>query len=139
VELFVLDLYLFELTLRADVLNRFPSPTEEDLSHTVHVMKYIFPRQFGLHNVFTLSVDPREPAYPPKNYTYREEEIGWIEGQKSRHVQTSAAGQEGEIDQHKLSSRIPKRLRRKAVELVQNLQTGISAVHILSFSTIIVL
>lgn len=85
-------------------------------------MKYIFPRQFGLHNVFTSSVDPRETAYPSKDYTFRENEIGWIERQKSRQVHTSAADEESEIRQHKLSSKIPKRLRGRTIELVQNLQ-----------------
>ena len=50
-----------------DVLNRyhdFNNPTQ-----TVHVMKYIFPRQFGLHNVFTSPVDLRETVQPFKDYT----------------------------------------------------------------------
>ncbi|KAL2002309.1 hypothetical protein VTN02DRAFT_216 [Thermoascus thermophilus] len=82
-------------------LNRFPSPSPE---HTVHVMKYIFPRQFGLHNVFTSPVDPRETAQPLKDYTVREDEI--------------ARRQQGESG---APLKIPKRLRG-TVELVQRLQ-----------------
>ncbi|PCH03091.1 Reverse transcriptase [Penicillium occitanis (nom. inval.)] len=55
------------------VLNRFPDSS--NLADTVHVMKYIFPRQFGLHNVFTSVVDSRETVQPFKDYTLREEEI----------------------------------------------------------------
>ncbi|KAL1981064.1 hypothetical protein VTN96DRAFT_3129 [Rasamsonia emersonii] len=79
------------------VLNRFPSST--DLSHSVHVMKYIFPRQFGLHNVFTSAVDSRETTQPFKDYTLREDEIARRE-----------------------STKLPKRLRGKALALVQQLQ-----------------
>ncbi|KAJ9228282.1 hypothetical protein DTO271D3_5664 [Paecilomyces variotii] len=105
------------------VLNRFP--LADCLSHTVHVMKYIFPRQFGLHNVFTSSVDSRETAFPYKDYTFREEEIGWIEGRKSHRVHPSAADEEeAKSVQDERRPKIPKRLRGKAVELVQKLQKG---------------
>ena len=42
---------------------------------TLHVMKHVFPRQFGLHNVFTSAVDPRQSSHPQQDYTYREEEL----------------------------------------------------------------
>ncbi|KAJ9299612.1 hypothetical protein DTO271G3_2496 [Paecilomyces variotii] len=103
------------------VLNRFP--LADCLSHTVHVMKYIFPRQFGLHNVFTSSVDSRETAFPYKDYTFREEEIGWIEGRRSRRVHPSP-DEEAKSVQCERRPKIPKRLRGKAVELVQKLQKG---------------
>jgi len=38
-------------------------------------MKYIFPREFGLHNVFTSSIKPNENRLEPQDYTLREEEI----------------------------------------------------------------
>jgi len=57
------------------VLNRF-SDIESD-EHMIHVMKHIFPRQFGLHNVFTSNVDSREMARAFKDYTLREQEISY--------------------------------------------------------------
>lgn len=108
--------YCVQLELTAlDVLNRFPSPT---LDHTVHVMKYIFPRQFGLHNVFTSKVDTRETVQPLKDYTVREDEIVCVEELKRIRHHGYEAGQ-GEPRE---SVKIPKRLRGKAVELVQRLQ-----------------
>ena len=70
---------------------------------TIHVMMYMFPRQFGLHNVITSIVDPRETAQPFKDYTTREDEIG----AKFSGLDTI---------------KIPKRLRGKAAQLVQKLQ-----------------
>jgi telomerase reverse transcriptase len=66
-------------------------------------MMHIFPRQFHLHNVFTVEVDPRETVQPFKDYTLREDEI---------HAKFSSEA----------SIKIPKRLRGKALELVQKLQ-----------------
>ncbi|KAM5471139.1 Telomerase reverse transcriptase [Microsporum audouinii] len=74
------------------VLNRYQSDT-------VHVMKYIFPRQFGLHNVFTSTVDRTETAMPFKDYSLREREIASKPGEK-----------------------VPRRLRGRLVELVQSMQ-----------------
>jgi telomerase reverse transcriptase len=70
---------------------------------TIHVMMYIFPRQFGLHNVFTHDVDHRETVQPFKDYTLREDEISKIYPSPS-------------------TVKIPKRLRGKAAALVQKLQ-----------------
>ncbi|KAL9603334.1 MAG: hypothetical protein Q9219_001196 [cf. Caloplaca sp. 3 TL-2023] len=83
------------------VLNRYPNA--DDPNHTIHVMKYIFPRQFGLHNVFTSSVDPTKTAQPFLDYTLRESEI-------ARKSAASARLQ------------IPKRLRGAVFELVKKLQ-----------------
>ncbi|KAK6344067.1 hypothetical protein TWF696_007713 [Orbilia brochopaga] len=55
------------------VLNRYSNPNKRN--HKVHVLKYIFPRAFGLHNVFTSTVDRRDTAQKFKDYTLREEEI----------------------------------------------------------------
>jgi hypothetical protein len=70
---------------------------------TVQVMMYIFPRQFGLHNVFTEDVDPRQTVQPFRDYTLREDEI-------------NARYPSSEIP------KIPKRLRGKVAYLVQKLQ-----------------
>ncbi|OXV06383.1 hypothetical protein Egran_05849 [Elaphomyces granulatus] len=100
------------------VLNRFPYSTPRDLSHTVHVMKYIFPRQFGLHNVFTSEIDRRETVQPFKDYTLREEEIASVERQRRSRLPSLQIG----AGESKESFKIPKRLRGKVVELVQKLQ-----------------
>ena len=67
----------------------------------IHLLKYIYPRQFGLHNVFTSKVDRDETTQPFKDYTFREQEIT---GQK-KHSLTWA----------------PRRLRAKALRLVQKI------------------
>lgn len=72
-------------------------------------MKYIFPRQFRLHNVFTSATDKRQTVQRFKDYTMREDEI----------AQSAGRGVDGEL---KETTRIPKRLRGKAVDLVQKLQ-----------------
>jgi telomerase reverse transcriptase len=99
----------------SDVLNRHPYHSDgHDLpmakasapgrgDGTVRVMMYIFPRQFGLHNVFTHDVDHRETVQPLKDYTLREDEIN------KKYPLPSAV-------------KIPKRLRGTAVALVRKLQ-----------------
>jgi telomerase reverse transcriptase len=72
-------------------------------------MMYIFPREFGLHNVFTSFVDPRETVQPLKDYTLREEEIASMYGIKSKQ-HTGA------------KVRLPRRLRGKVLELVRKLR-----------------
>jgi hypothetical protein len=66
-------------------------------------MMYIFPRQFGLHNVFTNEVDSRQTVQPFKDYTLREDEI-------SKKYPLP------------IIPKIPKRLRGRAMELVGKLQ-----------------
>jgi len=58
------------MLIAVDVLNRFPKP--DDITH---IMMYMFPRQFGLHNVFTSTVDRQKTAQSFQDYTLREEEI----------------------------------------------------------------
>lgn len=65
-------------------------------------MKYIFPRQFGLHNVFISATDPKEYTQYLKDYTFREAEIDKMAGSNP--------------------NKIPKRLRGELVQLVQKLQ-----------------
>lgn len=64
---------------------------------------YMFPRQFGLHNAFTTEVDSKETVQPFKDYTLRENEI---------HAKFSIQDR----------VKVPKRLRKKASELVKKLQ-----------------
>ncbi|KAK6362887.1 hypothetical protein TWF730_000340 [Orbilia blumenaviensis] len=55
------------------VLNRFYNFKKRD--NNVHVLKYIFPRAFGLHNVFTSVVNKQDTVHSFKDYTLREDEI----------------------------------------------------------------
>lgn len=70
---------------------------------------YIFPRQFGLHNVFTSVVDRQQTAQKFQDYTLREEEIA------KKFPKSAAEGEKPKI-------KIPKRLRGKPQELVHKLQ-----------------
>jgi telomerase reverse transcriptase len=84
-------------------------PSDQDDQSTIHVMMYIFPREFGLHNVFTSSVDPRETVQQLKDYTLREEEIASKSGVTSKQNTGSKI-------------RVPRRLRGKALKLVRKLR-----------------
>lgn len=55
------------------ILQRVSNATEE--RQAVHLLKYMFPRQFSLHNVFTSTIDPEDTVHKLKDYTFREEEI----------------------------------------------------------------
>lgn len=68
-------------------------------------MKYIFPRQFALHNVFTSTVDRKETIQPFKDYTLREEEIARVEARKAGNP-----------------NKVPRRLRGQLVSMIQKLQ-----------------
>ncbi|KAK4681468.1 Telomerase reverse transcriptase [Podospora pseudoanserina] len=96
------------------VLNRFPykapTPTEEDTNHgnVVHILVYMFPRQFGLHNPFTSVVDRQKTTQKFQDYTLREEEI---------------AEKFSKLDTHgKPIRHVPKRLRGQVQHLVERLQ-----------------
>jgi hypothetical protein len=88
----------------------------DDVQETVHIMMYIFPRQFRLHNVFTFVKDHRETALPFKDYNLREAEIRSKIG-GTRFV--AAKPQKGEAGQKPV---LPKRLRGIAFDLVQVLR-----------------
>jgi hypothetical protein len=98
-----------------DVLNRFSD--RDDKQQTTHIMRYMFPRQFGLHNVFTSRVDSRETAMPFKDYTLREPEI---HNSMCRELGDKATNAQ---DTDRWKSRIPKRLRGGAAALVQKLRS----------------
>ena len=95
----------------SDVLNRYSDSGNPE--HTVHHLKYIFPRQFGLHNVFTCSVDTRETSHAFKDYTLREQEIA-LDLKRFRIQQNDQC--------KKLGSRLPKRLRGPLFQLIGKLQ-----------------
>jgi telomerase reverse transcriptase len=77
----------------------------------------MFPRQFGLHNVFTSKVDRRETAMPFKDYTLREKEI--------HQSMCKALGAKATDAQEviKWQSHVPKRLRGATIALIERLQT----------------
>ncbi|KAK7527629.1 uncharacterized protein IWZ02DRAFT_131593 [Phyllosticta citriasiana] len=94
------------------VFNRFSD--HASFTQTIHVMKHIFPRQFGLHNVFTSKIDHRETSHPFKDYTLREKEIAHAQLRKMTKLDTATG---------KARDAIPKRLRGQAVDLVRRLRT----------------
>lgn len=97
------------------VLNRLQDV--EAIGETIHLMKYVFPRQFDLHNVFTSSVDPKNTAQPFEDYTSREKEIARSE---LRQKQRRPTGMNNALAAK--PSHLPKRLRGKAYELVRRIR-----------------
>lgn len=79
-------------------------------------MRYIFPRQFGLHNVFTSKVDARESAMPFKDYTLREKDIHTSMCRQLGDKATDA----GQVAKWKL--RVPRRLRDNVMKLIEKLR-----------------
>ncbi|KAJ5442593.1 reverse transcriptase [Penicillium cf. griseofulvum] len=102
------------------VLCRFSSL--DSIAQTVHVMKYIFPRQFGLLNVFSLGLDAREKMDASKSFMFRESEISRLEEEK--RLQRPQLGNEfADADCGSVRSvKVPKRLRGITIELVQKLR-----------------
>ncbi|KAJ4338970.1 Telomerase reverse transcriptase [Ascochyta clinopodiicola] len=96
------------------VLNRFPR--REDKQQAIQIMRYMFPRQFGLHNVFTSKVDARETAMPLKDYTLREKEIH----QSMCRDLGDKIHKADEVAKWKL--RVPKRLRGDLVLMIEKLR-----------------
>lgn len=78
--------------------------------NTIKVMMYIFPRQFGLHNVFTSTVDSTKTAQTFQDYTLREEEIAKKFGRHRPEAPSKV--------------HIPKRLRGPTTMLVRRLQAA---------------
>ncbi|OAA82106.1 Telomerase ribonucleoprotein complex - RNA-binding domain protein [Akanthomyces lecanii RCEF 1005] len=70
---------------------------------------YLFPRQFGLHNVFTSTVDPKTTVQKFQDYTIRDEEI-------ASHLRSDRKFIEQGLP------KIPKRLRGAGQDLVRRLQ-----------------
>ena len=74
----------------------------------MYILMYIFPRQFGLHNVFVSTVNRQKTMQKFQDYTLREEEI-------SKIFPAAADGK-------KAANHVPKRLRGKVMHLVKRLQ-----------------
>ncbi|KAJ5817557.1 reverse transcriptase [Penicillium robsamsonii] len=102
------------------VLSRFSSL--DSMAQTVHVMKYIFPRQFGLLNVFTLGPEARKNVDASKSFIFRESEIARLEEEKQ--LQRPRLGNEfADADSGGVRSvKVPKRLRGVTIELVRKLR-----------------
>ena len=98
----------------AHVLNRYHDTNNE--AETRHVMNYIFPRQSGLHNVFTSEIDPKDTAQHFKDYTMRDNEIA---SSNHRWRQRRQAGNETRC---KSGPPLPKRLRGQVLHLVARLR-----------------
>ncbi|KAF2969504.1 hypothetical protein GQX73_g4071 [Xylaria multiplex] len=81
--------------------------TQQNEAHTLKVMMYMFPRQFGLHNVFTSKVNLKETSQRLKDYTLREEEI---------------FAKFGRLGDTGARVKTPKRLRGHAKDLIRKLQ-----------------
>ncbi|KAI1466722.1 uncharacterized protein F4812DRAFT_63172 [Daldinia caldariorum] len=99
--------HLNEVAKHSNSAEAIQRMTLQNEAHTLRVMMYIFPRQFGLHNVFTSKVNFKETAQRLKDYTLREEEI---------------FEKFGRLNESSTRIKIPKRLRGAATELVQKLQ-----------------
>ncbi|KGO41911.1 Telomere reverse transcriptase [Penicillium expansum] len=102
------------------VLSRFSSL--DSMAQTVHVMKYIFPRQFGLLNVFNLDSDGRNSMDDSKRFMFRESEISRLEEEKRLQrpqppIEFADADCGGER-----TIKVPKRLRGITIELVRKLR-----------------
>jgi telomerase reverse transcriptase len=93
------------------VLNRYSDLT--DSKQSVHIMKYIFPLQFGLHHVFASLVDRNESAQEFKDYTLREHEITYLE---HRLIQRSGCRSPAR------GAQVPKRLRGAPFSMVQEIR-----------------
>ncbi|EXV02575.1 telomerase ribonucleoprotein complex - RNA binding domain protein [Metarhizium robertsii] len=110
------------------VLNRCCAGKDDGTSHhaeklnasTTKLTMYMFPRQFGLHNVFTSNVNVSETAQKFQDYTSREEEI------KEFTKDPNHCSKDG-------TPKLPKRLRGEAWRLIQRLQIGGSRAHESSF------
>ena len=89
------------------VFNRYPDAN--DPSHTIRVMQYLFPQQFGLHNVFTSKVDKNQTSHAIHDYTMREAEIMSKIADNARPSRSAAV-------------KIPRRLRGTVSTFIRSLQ-----------------
>ncbi|KAF2854627.1 hypothetical protein T440DRAFT_239438 [Plenodomus tracheiphilus IPT5] len=96
------------------VLNRYPNLQNEE--QVVHIMRYVFPRQFGLHNVFTSKVEARETAMPFRDYTLREKDI------YNSMCQKLGTRKKDPQELERWKSRTPKRLRGAARTLIKKMR-----------------
>lgn len=92
-----------------DVLNRFPIDDNElgessPSRNTVQILMYMFPQNFGLHNVFTCYPNSPVTTQNIYDYTFREDEINF----KHPHPE--------------ITLKIPKRLRGKVLDLIKKMR-----------------
>ena len=92
--------------------NRYPDCNNPE--HVIHVMQYVFPRQFNLRNIFSPAVDPNKTAQSSKDYTIREGERATLKIKKKPSSLWQSVGHTG----HQLPS---KRLRGSARALVHKI------------------
>ena len=88
----------------------------ENAHETLHVMKYIFPAQFGLHNVLKSEIDVKDTSQMFKDYTLREQEIA-----RQSHAFSKKKPRNG-ADTEKKEPHKPRRLRGKIEELIHALR-----------------
>ncbi|EPE03966.1 telomerase reverse transcriptase [Ophiostoma piceae UAMH 11346] len=102
-------------------LNRFPyhkklphpasgegTMTDLNKQGNIHIAMYIFPRQFGLHNVYTSSVDRSQTSQKFLDYTLREAEIYEKFGPFHKNPDIKVP--------------VPKRLRGEPMALIERLR-----------------
>ncbi|CAG8429897.1 unnamed protein product [Penicillium salamii] len=102
---------------KTHVLNRFGTLDSPD--QTVHVMKYMFPRQFGLQSVFTPGPDGAKSNIQFKCGTFREKEISQLDYE--RQLRRPQRDDECDADGGVGSLKVPKRLRG-VVEIIRKLR-----------------
>lgn len=104
----------------SDVLNRYTSLDSE--AQTVHVMNYIFPRQFGLQNVFSSTAAGNGRANYLTNAIFREQEISQLI-EKEQLRRPVPKGDQPHADHEEAGhTKLPKRLRGQARELIRRLR-----------------
>jgi hypothetical protein len=101
----------------SDVLSRYNSLDSK--AQTVHVINYIFPRQFGLQNVFTSTANGY--ANTP-NIVFREPEISRLIEKEQLRQPAPNGDQVHETNKEAAHTKLPKRLRGQSLELVRRLR-----------------
>lgn len=87
----------------------------ESYEETAHVMKYVFPAQFELHNVLQSNVDGKDTTDAFKDYTLREQEITCQRKSYVGRIMTNATS-------NRKPTWIPKRLRGTCQHLIKRLR-----------------
>lgn len=93
----------------------------EDRRHTVSVIRYIFPRQFKLHNVFTSTIDTRQTTHKLQDYTLR---VGDL--RKGSNQSADSPLNEPFISGWDDRS-VPKRLRSRVLPFVVDIQKRVGS------------
>jgi len=82
------------------ILNRLTDL--HDPSQDITLLRYVFPRQFKMHNVFTSPTDRKETVQAFKDYTFREDELRNLSVKEKRFL--------------------PRRLRGPVLQLIRKLR-----------------